>query len=128
MDVKAEIRVMLLGAMEHQRFPANYKELGERQRADSPLQDSGANAANTFTSDYETVYSCCVSHLVCGTLLWQPQEASASMFPFPTFDLALPLTLSGLCENCVQALLPIPLSQERLSINQSSTASLTSRS
>ena len=57
----------------------------ERHQMDSPSQPpEGANPANTLISDFwppklcvrEKKKATVLSHLVCGTLLWQPQETN----------------------------------------------------
>ena len=52
--IKAEIRVMLLEAKEHQRLPANHQKIGKKHRTDSPSQPSeGTNPSDTQTSSLQ---------------------------------------------------------------------------
>ena len=67
MKIEAEIGVMYLQTKESQRWPATQQKLGENHGTVSPSQPSdGTNPAN---KNCETINFCCLSYLVCGTLL-----------------------------------------------------------
>lgn len=72
MNMKAEVEVMCLQAKNAKDAS---KAGGERHGTNSPSQFlEGINPINTSISDFqlsecETIYLCCLSHLVCDTLL-----------------------------------------------------------
>lgn len=53
MEMKTEIKIMLLQDKEHQKLPANHQKLGERRETDSPSEPpEGTNPADTSISDF----------------------------------------------------------------------------
>lgn len=51
--MKGETELMLLQSREHQRSPANRRELRRRRGAGSPSASEGASPAHTWTPDFQ---------------------------------------------------------------------------